>query len=87
MDYGIKGLTIEESELVEELAYSDAYKVLINKVIPGYISRLSEKILTLNIDNTSEMHKLLLAKAHHEGAMMLLRNLESLKRSTKEHRK
>lgn len=72
-------LDMDERDALFELADSEGYKILIDKVLPALISQQAKNVLHLPLDKSESVHNLSIELARYQGARELSLKVSTLK--------
>jgi hypothetical protein len=76
-------LSLEEKEALAELLDCDGYKILVNKVSHLLLSKLENRIMTINLTDSTSNHTLILARASYDGAKRIIEDFKNVKQLLK----
>lgn len=72
-------LDMDERDALFELADSEGYKILVDKVLPTLISQQAKNVLHLPLDKSGSVHNLSIELARYQGARELSLKVSTLK--------
>lgn len=72
-------LDMDERDALFELADSEGYKILVDKVLPTLISQQAKNVLHLPLDKSESVHNLSIELARYQGARELSLKVSTLK--------